>query len=86
AVRERLDQPIAQAAKIAQVFPIRVWRHFLRHNGFLLAAGMSYQGLFTLFSALYLAFAGVGIWLGGSKAAIDGLIRIVNGYIPGIIS
>ncbi|MGC5124298.1 hypothetical protein, partial [Escherichia coli] len=47
AVRERLDQPIAQAAKIAQVFPIRVWRHFLRHNGFLLAAGMSYQGLFT---------------------------------------
>ena len=86
AVRERLDQPIARAAKIAQVFPIRVWRHFLRHNGFLLAAGMSYQGLFTLFSALYLAFAGVGIWLGGSRAAIDGLIRIVNGYIPGIIS
>lgn len=86
AVREHLDQPIARAAKIAQVFPVRVWRHFLRHNGFLLAAGMSYQGLFTLFSALYLAFAGVGIWLGGSRAAVDGLIRIVNGYIPGIIS
>ncbi|MFB3977755.1 MULTISPECIES: YihY/virulence factor BrkB family protein [Microbacterium] len=86
AVRERLDQPMARAAKIAQVFPVRVWRHFLRHNGFLLAAGMSYQGLFAMFSALYLAFAGVGIWLGGSKTAIDGLIRIVNGYIPGIIS
>lgn len=86
AVRERLDQPMARAAKIAQLFPVRVWRHFLRHNGFLLAAGMSYQGLFAMFSALYLAFAGVGIWLGGSKTAIDGLIRIVNGYIPGIIS
>jgi membrane protein len=86
AVRERLDQPIARAARIAQLFPVRVWRHFLRHNGFLLAAGMSYQGLFAMFSALYLAFAGIGLWLGGSKTAIDGLIRIVNGYIPGIIS
>lgn len=86
AVRDRLDQPIARAAKLAQLFPVRVWRHFLRHNGFLLAAGMSYQGLFGLFSALYLAFAAVGIWLGGSATAIDGLIRIVNGYIPGIIS
>ncbi|WP_295779602.1 YihY/virulence factor BrkB family protein [uncultured Microbacterium sp.] len=86
AVRERLDQPIARAARIAQWFPIRVWRHFLQHNGFLLAAGMSYQGLFAVFSALYLAFAGVGIWLGGSRAAVDGLIRIVNGYIPGLIS
>lgn len=86
AVRDRLDQPIARAAKLAQLFPVRVWRHFLRHNGFLLAAGMSYQGLFGLFSALYLAFAAVGIWLGGSTTAIDGLIRIVNGYIPGIIS
>lgn len=86
AVRERLDHPIERAARLAQLFPVRVWRHFLRHNGFLLAAGMSYQGLFAMFSALYLAFAGVGLWLGGSTAAIDGLIRIVNGYIPGIIS
>ncbi|WP_083285709.1 YihY/virulence factor BrkB family protein [Microbacterium sp. BH-3-3-3] len=86
AVRSRLDQPIARAARIARWFPIRVWRHFLQHNGFLLAAGMSYQGIFAVFSALYLAFAGVGIWLGGSKSAIDGLIGIINSYIPGIIS
>ncbi|WP_285135635.1 YihY/virulence factor BrkB family protein [Microbacterium sp. lyk4-40-TSB-66] len=86
AVRERLDQPIARAAKIAQWFPIRVWRHFLQHNGFLLAAGMSYQALFAVFSALYLAFAAVGLWLGGSTTAVVGLIRIVNSYIPGLIS
>ena len=28
-------------------FPVRVWRHFLQHNGFLLAAGVSYQALFA---------------------------------------
>lgn len=86
AVRERLDEPLARAAKVVQWFPIRVWRHFLQHNGFLLAAGMSYQGIFAVFSALYLSFAAVGIWLGGSKQAIDGLIGIVNSYIPGLIS
>jgi len=86
AVRERLDEPLARAAQVVQWFPIRVWRHFLRHNGFLLAAGMSYQGIFAVFSALYLSFAAVGIWLGGSKPAIDGLIDIVNSYIPGLIS
>ncbi|MDQ1123023.1 YihY/virulence factor BrkB family protein [Microbacterium trichothecenolyticum] len=86
AVRERLDEPLARAAKVVQWFPIRVWRHFLQHNGFLLAAGMSYQGIFAVFSALYLSFAAVGIWLGGSRQAIDGLISIVNSYIPGLIS
>ena len=29
-------------------FPVRVWRHFLIHNGFLLAAGVSYQALFAI--------------------------------------
>lgn len=66
-------------------FPVRVWRHFLQHNGFVLAAGVSYQALFTIFAALYLAFAVVGILFGGDSEAIDRLVEIVNGYVPGII-
>lgn len=30
AVRERLDQPIARAAKLAELFPVRVWRQIGR--------------------------------------------------------
>ncbi|WP_373427001.1 YihY/virulence factor BrkB family protein [Microbacterium sp. SORGH_AS_0888] len=67
-------------------FPIRVWRHFLQHNGFLLAAGISYQSLFTIFSGIYLAAAGVGLWLGGDEQAVAGLIDIVNSYIPNLVS
>ncbi len=67
-------------------FPIRVWRHFLRHNGFLLAAGVSYQSLFAIFGVLYLAFAIVGLWIGASPAAINRMIEIVNDYIPNLIS
>ncbi len=88
-LHERLDEPIERATKITRKtlawFPIRVWRHFLRANGFLLAAAISYQSLFAIFAVIYFGFAIVGIWLGGSEQAIDGLIQIVNLYIPGLI-
>ncbi|WP_424445386.1 YihY/virulence factor BrkB family protein [Microbacterium sp. CH-015] len=88
-LRERFDEPIERATEITRRtlawFPIRVWRHFLQHNGFLLAAAISYQSLFAIFAVLYTAFAIVGVWLGGSQSAIDALIAIVNSYIPGII-
>ncbi|QMU95854.1 YihY/virulence factor BrkB family protein [Microbacterium esteraromaticum] len=67
------------------MFPVRVWRHFLRRNGFLLSAGMAYQALFALFALLYVAFAGAGVWVGGSDVAVDAMIRAVNSYIPGLI-
>ena len=89
-LRERLDEPIERATQLTRRtmawFPVRVWRRFLRSNGFLLAAGVSYQSLFAFFAALYLAFALAGLWLGGSETAITGLITFVNSYIPGLIS
>lgn len=89
-LRRRFDQPIERATEITRRtlawFPVRVWRHFLQHNGFLLAAGISYQALFAVFGVIYLAFAAVGVWLGGSTAAVRAVIQFVNRYIPGIIS
>ena len=89
-LRERFDQPIARATEITRRtlawFPIRVWRHFLRHNGFLLAASISYQSLFAIFAVVYVAFATVGLWLGGSTKAVDSLIDLINTWIPNLIS
>ncbi|MFJ2544449.1 YihY/virulence factor BrkB family protein [Microbacterium sp. NPDC087589] len=85
----RLDAAVERATALTQrtlgLFPVRVWRHFLQHNGFLLAAGVSYQALFAIFAAIYLAFAIAGLWLGGSTQAVDGLIDIINSYIPNLI-
>lgn len=85
----RLDAAVERATALTQrtlaLFPVRVWRHFLQHNGFLLAAGVSYQALFAIFAAIYLAFAIAGLWLGGSEEAVDGLIEIINSYIPNLI-
>lgn len=88
-LRERFDEPISRASAITQKtlawFPVRVWRHFLQHNGFLLAAGVSYQALFATFAGIYVAFAVVGLWLGASEQAIDWLVDLLNSYIPGLI-
>ncbi|WP_298743421.1 YihY/virulence factor BrkB family protein [uncultured Microbacterium sp.] len=88
-LRGRWDEPIERATELTRKtlawFPIRVWRHFLQHNGFLLAAAISYQSLFAIFAVIYFGGAVVGVWLGGSEQAIAGLIAIINSYIPGLI-
>lgn len=89
-LRRRLEEPVQRATHLTRRtlawFPIRVWRHFLQHNGFLLAAGVSYQSLFAIFGVIYLAFAVVGLSLGASPAATDRMIDIINEYIPNLIS
>jgi membrane protein len=88
-LRERFDEPIARAAALTQRtlawFPVRVWRNFLQHEGFLLAAGVSYQALFAGFAAIYVVFAIAGLWLGDSVNAVQGLTAVINHYIPGLI-
>lgn len=85
----RIDAAVERATTITRrtlaLFPVRVWRHFLQHNGFLLAAGVSYQALFAIFAAVYLAFAVAGLWLGASEEAVDALIDVINSYIPNLI-
>ncbi|MFE7846651.1 YihY/virulence factor BrkB family protein [Microbacterium sp. NPDC057407] len=89
-LRQRFDAPISRATRITEAtlawFPVRVWRNFLIENGFLLSAGVSYVALFACFAAVYLAFAIVGLWLGGSTEAVNGFIALINSYIPGLIA
>jgi membrane protein len=66
-------------------FPIRVWRHFLRSNGFLLAASISYQSLFAIFAVIYVAFATLGIWAGTDPAVTGRMIGLINRILPGAI-
>ncbi|WP_217183304.1 YihY/virulence factor BrkB family protein [Streptomyces sp. AC495_CC817] len=88
-LRTRLEVPLERVIELKDrtlaAFPVRVWRNFSYSNGFLLSAGMSYYVLFALFALLYVAFAGAGLWLGASEAAIGALVRLMNTYIPGLI-
>lgn len=88
-LRQRLDEPIARVTDLTrrtmEVFPARVWRHFLQRNGFLLSAGMSYQALFATFAAIYVAFAIAGLWLVSSPDTLSALVTLINTYAPGLI-
>ncbi len=75
----------ALTQKTLALFPVRVWRHFLARNGFLLAAGMSYQALFAAFAAVYVFFSVAGIWLSGRPNTLRALEDLINTYIPGLI-
>lgn len=74
------------ANEVMSWFPLRVFQRFSARNGSVLAAGASYQALFAIFAAVYVAFAAVGVWLGGNAEAVDRLIGLINRYLPGIIS
>ncbi len=78
------NRPLTRA--LSNSFPLRVWARFNRRNGLLLASGTSDQAVFAVFSALYIAVAVLGIWLGSSVQAVDSLLGLVNGLAPGLIS
>lgn len=88
--RDRIAEPVERAAQLTRQtlawFPVRVWRHFLVHNGFLLGAGVSYQALFAIFAAIYISFAIAGFIVGGSEDLMQALIDAINGYVPGLIA
>lgn len=89
-IRERFGEPVQRVTELTQktlaLFPVRVWRHFLARNGFLLAAGMSYQALFAAFAAVYVVFSVAGLWLGSHPSTLRALEDLINTYIPGLIS
>jgi membrane protein len=75
----------ALTQKTLALLPVRVWRHFLARNGFLLSAGMSYQAIFAIFAAVYVVFAVAGIWLTGDPDTLDAFATLLNAYAPGLI-
>lgn len=80
-----MSQVKALVDKTLVFFPVRVWRHFLDKNGFLLAAGMSYQALFAVFAAVYVGFTVFVLWFGAQPETIEALATIVNTVIPGLM-
>jgi membrane protein len=81
----RLERVSTLTQKAIALFPVRVWRHFLARNGFLLSSGMSYQALFAIFAAVYVVFAVGGIWLTGNPETLKAFVLLLNTYAPGLI-
>lgn len=64
----------------------RAIRRFTEQRGPLLAAGLTYQGLFALFAALWVAVSISGLVLAADPALRTELFAALNGFIPGLIA
>ncbi|WP_380167327.1 YihY/virulence factor BrkB family protein [Jannaschia sp. R86511] len=54
-------------------------------RGGILAAGIAFFGVFSLFPLLTLGFTAVGLWLSGNPDVQQQIVAIVQGSIPGLL-
>lgn len=65
--------------------PVRVVMQYTAQRGPLLANGLSYQAIFAVFAAIWVAFAIAGFVISGNGQLFDGLIAFLNTNVPGLI-
>ena len=72
-------------AWLQRLKPYRVYQSYSRAGGNLSAAGMSFQGFFAIFAAIWLVFSAAGIFMSGHPELVQAFVDFVNGQIPGLI-
>ncbi len=75
----------AVVAVIQKLKPARVFLHYLARRGPILAAGLSYQAIFSVFAAVWASFSVAGLILGASPELRDALFDVIGTSVPGLI-
>lgn len=65
--------------------PVRVLMHYGRRRGPILAQGLSWQAVFAVFAAVWLAFSIAGFVINANTALRDGLFEFIAVNVPGLI-
>lgn len=72
-------------ARLQQFKPVRVAMHYGARRGPILAAGLSYQAIFSVFAALWAAFSIAGLVIGSTPPLRDALLDTIAASVPGLI-
>ncbi|MEO8261575.1 MAG: YihY/virulence factor BrkB family protein [Pseudolysinimonas sp.] len=75
----------ALVARIQRLKPVRVWMHYGSRRGPILAAGLAYQAIFSVFAALWAVFSAAGIVIGANPDLRDALFDVINTSVPGLL-
>jgi membrane protein len=75
----------AISARIQRLKPVRVFMHYSARRGPILAAGLSYQAIFSVFAAVFAGFSVVGVVIRGNAELRDGLFDVIATSIPGLL-
>jgi len=79
---QRLKPAIAWVLELRVV---RVFRHYAENLGPLLSAGLSYQGIFAVFAAIWVGFAVAGVIVQGNPVLLNAVYNFISANIPGLI-
>jgi membrane protein len=72
-------------ARIQKWKPVRVWMHYGARRGPILAAGLAYQAIFSVFAALWAVFSVAGLIIGANAGLRDALFDVIGTSVPGLI-
>ena len=75
----------AIVARIQKLKPVRVWMHYGSRRGPILAAGLAYQAIFSVFAGLWAAFSVAGIVIAANPDLRDALFDVIGTSVPGLI-
>ena len=75
----------SRIAWVQSLKPVRVFQHYSRLRGPILASGLAFQGLFAVFAGLWVAFSIAGLVISGNTVAQDAIVTTLNNAIPGLI-
>jgi len=75
----------ALVARVQKLKPVRVFAHYTQRRGAILAAGLSYQAIFAVFAAIWVAFSVIGLFLQSNQALQESLFDILGSSVPGLI-
>jgi membrane protein len=75
----------AISAGIQKLKPVRVVMHYTSRRGPIMAAGLSYQAIFSVFAAVWAGFSVAGLAIGANANLRDGLFDVIATSIPGLL-
>src|SRR4051794_5743019 len=76
----------AISSRIQKLKPVRVWTHYGSRRGPILAAGLAYQALFSVFAAILAVFSAAGLVIGANPELRDALLDVLANSVPGLIN
>jgi membrane protein len=72
-------------AKIMASRPVRVFQHYGERRGPILASGLSYQAIFAVFAAIWVAFSVAGLIITGNPELMRSFFDVISTSVPGLI-
>jgi membrane protein len=83
ALKERIGTVVARVQRLK---PVRVFVHYGRDRGPILASGLAYQALFAVFAGIWVAFSIAGLVVSGDSGLQGALVDLLDEAVPGLIA